>query len=264
MGAGGRLSPKKFSLTFLGTASASLNPFLPTACCLVELGETKILIDAGMGVSRQLRRLRIDTRDIDAVLISHWHFDHFVGLLALLSSRKSNREISIYGPEMSWLAKIYLGGTLRAPHTRFETVKGNFAQDCGSMHIEAVPTSHGIASFGWVLSERIAEAGRRERRIVVSGDTRPVPAIIAAARGADLLVHEATFPHRLADRARTHDHTTPVEAANLAVEAGVAALALTHLGSHCSRSEALAEAGPIFPGVMVPELRDRIDIGRGV
>ena len=67
-------------------------------------------------------------------------------------------------------------------------------------------------------AELVGEA-RRGRRIVLSGDTRPCDAVLAAALGADLLIHEATFLHEDRARARETQHSTAEEAARLALEA---------------------------------------------
>jgi ribonuclease Z len=254
------LKPKVFIITFLGTAAASINPFTPTSSFLVESGNTKIMIDAGIGALRQLHRLHIDFDEINPVLLTHWHFDHYAGLRALLKSRKNTSLLSIYGPKPSVLARIYLAGLLNSPNVKFEIITGDFSKDCGDIHVEPVVAAHDIISFGWVLTERAAEKQCRKRRIVISGDTRPVQAIINAAEGTDLLVHEATYLNKQADKALTHEHSTVTEAANLAKNAGAGALALTHISRRHSNVSALREAEKIFPGVLVPSPLDKIYI----
>jgi len=149
------LKLKEFNITFLGTSAASINPFSPTSTCLVEGGDTKIMIDVGIGALRQLHRIHIDSEEIDAVLITHWHFDHYAGLPSLLKSRKRTSLLSIYGPKLSIPARIYLMGLLHSAPIYFEAMTENFSKDCGDIHIETVPTVHDIISFGWVLTERI-------------------------------------------------------------------------------------------------------------
>ena len=249
---------KEFSITFLGTSAASINPFSPTSTCLVQGGDTKIMIDVGIGALRQLRRIHIDPEEIDAVLITHWHFDHFAGLPTLLKSGKRTSSLSIFGPEPSILARILLVRLFHSAHICFEAVTENFSKDCGDIRIETVPTVHDIISFGWVLTERVTGEQGGIRRIVISGDTRPTQAIISAAKEADLLVHEATYLNKHANRAYTHEHCTVTEAANLAIKAHVGALALTHIGHRYSKLSAQQEARKIFPTVIVPSpLEDR-------
>jgi ribonuclease Z len=93
-----------------------------------------------------------------------------------------------------------------------------------------------------------------------TGDTEPCPGTLEAARGADVLVHEATFLDEERDRARETRHSTAREAAALAAEAGVGLLALTHLSSRVMPREVRAEAEAVFRDVIVPRDFDQVEV----
>jgi ribonuclease Z len=101
--------------------------------------------------------------------------------------------------------------------------------------------------------EDLVGVPRRGRTVVYSGDTRPHLALIEASRGADLLIHEATFGGDEAERAVETGHSTASEAARVALEAGVRRLVLTHISPRYSRDapELLAEARAVFPDTQI-------------
>jgi ribonuclease Z len=101
---------------------------------------------------------------------------------------------------------------------------------------------------------------RPGRKLVLTGDTTPSPAVVEAARGADVLVHEATFLDEERERARETAHSTALEAAELARDADVAFLALTHLSNRYFGPELAREARAIFPETIVPKDFDLIDV----
>jgi ribonuclease Z len=104
-----------------------------------------------------------------------------------------------------------------------------------------------------VRPEDLVGAPRRGRTVVYSGDTRPHLPLLEAARGADLLIHEATFGGDEAERAVETGHSTASEAARVALEAGVRRLVLTHISPRYTRDapELLAEARAVFPDTTI-------------
>jgi ribonuclease Z len=103
---------------------------------------------------------------------------------------------------------------------------------------------------------------RPGRTLVYSGDTRPNLSVIEASRGADLLVHEATFGSDELERARETGHSTAAEAARVALEAGVRRLILTHISSRYTRdaAELLAEARGVFPETVIARDGMTVDV----
>ena len=108
-------------------------------------------------------------------------------------------------------------------------------------------------------SELVGPA-RHGRRVALTGDTRPCASTVDAARGADLLVHEATFAEEEAARAVETGHSTAREAAEVARAAGAKRLVLTHLSARYSRDarDLEREARAVFPEVIVA--RDGLEI----
>jgi ribonuclease Z len=111
-----------------------------------------------------------------------------------------------------------------------------------------------------VHPEQVIGPERPGRKVVFSGDTRPCDVVRIAAHQADVLVHEATFMHEDADRARKTGHSTAADAATLARDAEVALLALTHLSTRYIGRELRDEARAIFPRTEVPRDFDTIEI----
>nr|WP_136600645.1 ribonuclease Z [Salinigranum halophilum] len=101
-----------------------------------------------------------------------------------------------------------------------------------------------------VEPEQVVGEPRPGRKLVYTGDTRPVNSTAEVAQDADLLIHEATFASDEAARARSTGHTTGREAGELAQQVGVRRLALTHISSRYAgdASEIASEAARAFDG----------------
>jgi ribonuclease Z len=111
-----------------------------------------------------------------------------------------------------------------------------------------------------VRPDQVVGEPRPGRRVVVTGDTAPTDAVVVAAHRADVLVHEATFAHEEADRAAFTLHSTARQAAQVAADAEVRLLALTHISSRYSGGEIRDEARAVFPDTEVPRDFDTIEI----
>jgi len=112
-----------------------------------------------------------------------------------------------------------------------------------------------------VKSGDVCDAPRPGRRIVYTGDTKPSDGVVAFARGADLLIHEATFNDDLAERAEEDGHSTVSQAAGVAAKASVKRLILTHISSRYSDTKPLLEAArKIFPNTYIAEDLAEVDI----
>jgi len=101
-----------------------------------------------------------------------------------------------------------------------------------------------------VQPEEVVGPPRPGRTFVYTGDTLPTDSVVAASENADLLVHDATFAKDRADRAQATAHSMAREAADVARQAGVRTLALTHISTrYAGQADRLAaEAREVFDG----------------
>jgi ribonuclease Z len=111
-----------------------------------------------------------------------------------------------------------------------------------------------------VTPEQVMGPTREGRKIVISGDTSPCETLAVAAHEADVLVHEATFAEEEVERARQTGHSTARQAAQLASDAGVKILALTHISSRYPGGDLREEARVLFAATEAPRDFDTIDI----
>jgi len=124
---------------------------------------------------------------------------------------------------------------------------------------ESVRMGGSVIESGMVMG-----SPRLGMKIAFSGDTRPCEALIEAARGADLIVHEATIDSSLRSQAAEFGHSTAREAAEVAARAGAAALYLNHISNRYEDASVLeSEAREVFPNavlthdLMVVQIRHR-------
>jgi ribonuclease Z len=115
-------------------------------------------------------------------------------------------------------------------------------------------------SIRGVSPDQVLGPPRPGRKLVLSGDTVPCQSLALASFQADLLIHEATFAAPESDRAAETRHSTAAQAAELAREAEVRMLALTHLSSRYPARVLLEEAREIFPSTFVPRDFDTIEL----
>ena len=110
--------------------------------------------------------------------------------------------------------------------------------------------------------EGVVGPPRPGRLVVFTGDTRPTASVIDAAKGADLLIHEATFGEEEKERAKETGHSTAKEAAQVALAAGVKKLMMCHVSARYSISadELVREAREVFPNASVAKDGMEVDV----
>lgn len=111
-----------------------------------------------------------------------------------------------------------------------------------------------------VCPEDVMGPPRQGRKVIISGDTAPCRSTAEAARGAELLIHDASFTEEEAQRAAETGHSTVGQAAALAREAEVKLLALVHISSRYHIGAVLDEAREVYGAVLAPRDFDLIQI----
>ena len=111
-----------------------------------------------------------------------------------------------------------------------------------------------------VHPEQVVGPERAGRKLVLSGDTSPCEMLRVAAHEADVLVHEATFTDEEHERALQTGHSTARQAAELAREADVRLLVLTHLSTRYAGGEIRDEARATFERTEVPRDFDSVEV----
>lgn len=239
-------------------------------CTAIQVNGALYLVDIGPEATENLMLWRVPVAKAKAVFITHLHSDHIGDLGEFnLQSWVSGRAapLAVVGPEgvdklASGLNLAYENdhGFRKAHHDhgafRFDLPAGlltskvvtiartdgtSAAWKDGDLTVTAIRVAHEPISPAFAY--RFDYKGRS---VVISGDTRPWPPLGLAAKGADVLIHEAQNDRMtkqmasglgLQGNARMSSlmtdtltyHTTPVEAADLARAAGVKALVLSHL-----------------------------------
>lgn len=243
-------------VAFLGTSAALTSATRDNTSLVFEAGGVAILADCGGAAVHRLQRLGVDLRALTHVVVTHVHVDHSYGLPSLvrqlmLQGRRTPLAV-VCRPEHEEPLRTLLttfrvweradGFPLRlAP---IDLAVGATAFTTGPLCVSTAPNDHGpMPNFAM----RVDAEG--DGAVVYSSDTQPSDNVVALARGARTLVHEATFLER--DRPAGHAaHSSAAEAGQIAARAGVERLILVHVGAayHDDVEVLAAEARKHFDG----------------
>jgi ribonuclease Z len=145
------------TLTFLGTSAAVPTAQRGLSSTLVSQRGSRLLIDCGEGTQRQLARYA-GLIEVDAVLLTHWHADHCLGLLGLLKTYALTgrlRPIDLVAADIDahWPVLAPLLGDLPFEVRHITAVAGETVWKTKDLSVSAFPTEHTAASVGYLLSE---------------------------------------------------------------------------------------------------------------
>jgi ribonuclease BN (tRNA processing enzyme) len=226
---------------------------------LIEEDGTAILLDCGNGVFSKLRRFR-DYVDVDAVIISHLHADHFLDLVPFSYALT-------YAPRQQPVPVAGWPGTERPARPQLYAPTGSCEM---FRHIVGCWGNEDLIEHAFDLSEyelqdeltvgpfsvRFCEvphytataavelSSNGGGRFTYSADCSPNEELIKFAHGTDFLLIEATLPRP--ERTGERGHLTPREAGDHGRRAGAHRLVITHISDELDPEWALAEAGSGF------------------
>jgi len=289
------LESRGLTVVLCGTGGPLPDPDRASACTAIVAGGRVHLVDVGPGSWKTLDLARVPTAAVGTVFLTHFHSDH-IGDLGEASTQSwiagRTTPLDVYGPVGT--ARVVDGfnaayaqdadarnlhhGEAALPRAAatmrtHETTLGDAADadavvlDADGLRVTMFRVNHDPVrpAVGYRFDYR-------GRAVVVSGDTRKSASVVAHAKGADVLVHEALsrdiFGHviaiakdlglaRLAKLAgdATEYHTTPQEAAEVARDAGVHTLLFTHLvpgpPNRLLERRFLAGVDEVFPGEVI-------------
>ena len=224
------------SVTVLGCSGSYPGPENAASGYLVRSGRTNVWMDAGPGTLANLQT-HLGLRDVDAVIISHHHPDHWSDLEGFFVACRYVIErggIPIYAPR--GLEELLRVGPTTSPTFEWRDITDGNTVTIGGMTFTFSRTDHIYET----LAVRVDQGGRS---LGYSADTGPGWSLEALGPGLDLALCESTF---LQDREGEIPHLSARQAGATAKVAGVDRLLLTHLWPIIDRNEALAEASATF------------------
>ncbi|MBV8821143.1 MAG: MBL fold metallo-hydrolase [Acidobacteriaceae bacterium] len=269
---GAALSAQDTRVVLLGTGTPNQDPDRSgPAVAVISAGHVYI-VDAGQGVVRRAAQAHIDLPQITRAFITHLHSDHTVGLPDLMLTPAvlgRSQPFEIYGPPglqkmVDHLLAAYeedrnirLHGLEPANPRAYDihahdVHRGEIYRD-STLRVTAIAVAHGSWKFAFAYRFDAAD-----KSIVISGDTTYSPALIHAAKGCDILVHEVYSQEgwklRTPDWQRYHAafHTSGPDLGRLAAQVRPRKLVLYHqLPMGQTPEEVVSEVKSRFSGEVI-------------
>lgn len=241
------------TIILLGTGMPAPNPDAFGPATAIVVGTRVFLFDAGVGVERRLAAAHLPTSGPTATFITHLHSDHTLGLPDLILTSWVSRRIRplpVYGPHglqkmvdnimAAWSEDIAirLHGLEHESPTGYQVdvheIAAGVVYDSGGVQVTAIPVLHG--DWKEAYAYRIDTP---DRRVLISGDTRPSEALVNGAKGVDVLIHEVYPASKVAPEKRAGGadwpaylrafHTSDIELGRIAARVQPKLLILYHI-----------------------------------
>ena len=274
-------------IIFYGTGGSWPTPIRAMPAVGIKIDDVLNLFDCGEGTQKQIMKSSTSFMEIDNIFITHFHGDHFLGLLGMVQSMSFNnrsKQLNIFGPKgaINILSNALNVGyyTLHFPLKIYE-LEPDRTYDFGKFLIKTTLNDHPVPALSYSLEEKdlikidpdkakqknipskiiekIRENGtyvyrgmeyriqdisagvRRGRKIVYTGDTRPMDRMIEFAKNADVLIHDTTTDSSFEPAVNEFGHSSSRQAARIAKRAGVGRLYLYHYSPRITDTKVLLE-----------------------
>jgi len=231
---------------------------------LVEEADTSLLLDCGNGVFAKLRR-HLDYVDLDAVVLSHLHADHFLDLVPYayaLTYAPRQQPVPVHtwpgtdaparpalhappGARETFRRVVGAWGNENLIENAFDLREYDPAEELavGSLRLRFCEVPHFVQTCAIELC-----SGNGSGRFVYGADSAPNEKLVAFADGADLLMVEGTLPRP--EREGPRGHLTPAEAGEHAARARAGRVVITHVSDELGDEWARAEAERGYGGTV--------------
>jgi ribonuclease BN (tRNA processing enzyme) len=219
---------------------------------LVRHGGTVLLLDAGNGVAARLLG-QIPIEELTAVVVSHLHADHIADVQCLrfmqLTAQmlgKTQDKLQIYAPTEPAQEHLWIEGGEQWQD--LHSYNPDETLVVGELSIQFTRTNHPVPCYAM----RITPVGAEGPVLFFTADTGECPPLVDAARGADLLIIEASLVEEYASK-RIFGHLTAAEAAAFARDCGAKRALFTHIFPGMDAQRLLDEGRPVHANVELIE-----------
>lgn len=271
----------------LGTSAAMPNPDRHDSGILITVQGRHYLFDCGHGATNQMVAANVNPATVGHVFLSHLHYDHIADfpyfMITTWMADRQTRPV-VVGPVGT---KDFVASLLSQETGAYrKDIEARIQYPQRQANIQALEPDVREMEPGVIFADDLVKVSAcyvehipREispcfglrldavdgKSVVFSGDTAPCDRLIELAQGADLLIHECTFPQSAIDfRSKagigTWSHTSPTDLGKIAVKAKVKSLVATHFGNFDSTRpivrELMSKHMPV--DLMGPELMEEM------